>query len=87
MSKRITIVIDEDINKKLRLRQAKIIQQEQASYSYSRVVNDTLRKVLKWSVKIVAKNLKIVLVPIAQMIVQWMTCKFLITMMSDIIEN
>ncbi len=47
MSKRITIVIDEDINKKLRLRQAKIIQQEQASYSYSRVVNDVLRKVLK----------------------------------------
>jgi len=47
MSKRITIVIDNDLDKKLRLRQAKIIQQEQASCSYSRVVNETLRKVLK----------------------------------------
>ena len=47
MSKRVTIMIDEDLDKKLRLRQAKIIQQEQASYSYSRVVNDALRKVLK----------------------------------------
>jgi len=47
MSKRITIMIDEDINKKLRLCQAKIIQQKQKSCSYSRVVNDVLRKVLK----------------------------------------
>ena len=47
MSKRMTIVIDEDLDKKLRIRQAKIIQQEQASCSFSRVVNDTLRKALK----------------------------------------
>jgi len=47
MSKRVTIMIDDDLDKKLRNRQAKIIQNEQASYSYSRVVNDTLRKVLK----------------------------------------
>ncbi len=47
MSKRVTIMIDEDLDKKLRLRQAKIIQQEQASCSYSRVVNDSLREVLK----------------------------------------
>jgi len=47
MSKRITIVIDDDLDKKLRLRQAKIIQKEQASCSYSRVMNETLRKVLK----------------------------------------
>jgi len=47
MSKRITIMIDEDLDKKLRLRQAKIIQQEHSSCSYSRVLNDTLRKVLK----------------------------------------
>ena len=46
MSKRVTFMIDDDIDKKLRLRQAKIIQQGQ-SYSYTRVVNDTLRKVLK----------------------------------------
>ncbi len=47
MSKRVTIMIDEDLDKKLRLRQAKMIQQEQASYSYSKVLNDVLRKTLK----------------------------------------
>jgi len=47
MSKRVTIMIDEDLDKKLRLRQAKMIQQEHISYSYSRVLNETLRKVLK----------------------------------------
>ena len=47
MSKRVTIVIDDYLDKKLRLRQAKIIQQTQSSCSYSRVINDTLRKVLK----------------------------------------
>ena len=47
MSKRVTIMIDEDLDKKLRTRQAKMIQQEQSSYSYSKVLNDVLRKVLK----------------------------------------
>jgi len=47
MSKRVTIMIDEDLDKKLRLRQAKLIQQEQSSVSYSRVINDLLKKVLK----------------------------------------
>ncbi len=47
MSKRVTIVIDEDLDKKLRIRQAKIIQQENVSCSYSRVLNESLRKVLK----------------------------------------
>ena len=47
MSKRVTIVIADDLDKKLRLRQAKLIQQKQSSYSYSRVLNETLRKVLK----------------------------------------
>jgi len=47
MGRRVTIMLDDDIDKKLRLRQAKIIQQEQASCSYSRVVNDVLRKFLK----------------------------------------
>ncbi|MEK0346664.1 MAG: hypothetical protein QQN65_07545 [Nitrosopumilus sp.] len=41
MSKRVTIVIDSDLDKKLRLRQAKIIQQKQASCSYSQVLNET----------------------------------------------
>ncbi len=47
MSKRVTIMIDEDLDKKLRFRQAKLIQQEQSSYSYSKVVNDLLRRTLK----------------------------------------
>jgi len=47
MSKRVTIMIDDDLDKKLRLRQAKIIQQEHVSCSYSKVLNESLRKVLK----------------------------------------
>jgi len=47
MSKRVTIMIDDDLDKKIRLRQAKMIQQEQTSYSYSKVLNETLRKAMK----------------------------------------
>ena len=47
MSKRVTIMIDESIDKKLRFRQAKMIHQNQSSYSYSKVLNEVLRKCLK----------------------------------------
>ncbi len=47
MSKRVTIMIDDDLDKKLRNRQAKLIQQEQSSYSYSKVLNEILHKSLK----------------------------------------
>ena len=47
MNKRITIMIDDDLDKKLRFLQAKIIRETQSSYSYSRALNDVLRKVLK----------------------------------------
>ena len=47
MTKRVTIMLDDDNDKKLRIRQAKLISQEQISYSFSRVINDTLRKALK----------------------------------------
>ena len=47
MSKRVTIMIDNDLDKKLRHLQAKRIQQTQASCSYSKVLNESLRKVLK----------------------------------------
>jgi len=47
MSKRVTIVIDEDLDKKLRHRQANVIRQTEASCSYSQVLNECLRKVLK----------------------------------------
>jgi len=47
MSKRVTIVIDEDLDKKLRLRQTKIIHQKHVSCSFSEVLNESIRKVLK----------------------------------------
>ncbi len=47
MSKRITIMIDDDLDKKIRLRQAKMIQQTNSSYSFSKVLNEVLRKSLK----------------------------------------
>lgn len=40
-------MIDDDVDKKLRLCQAKLIHQEQTSYSYSKVINEILRKGLK----------------------------------------
>jgi len=47
MTKRVTIMLDDDNDKKLRIRQAKNISQEQISYSFSRTINDVLRKALK----------------------------------------
>jgi len=47
MARRVTIMIDDDLDKKTRMIQAKKIQQEQSSYSYSRVINETLRKAFK----------------------------------------
>ncbi len=47
MSKRITIMMADDIDKKLRTLQAKRIYSEQRSVSYSETLNDVLRKGLK----------------------------------------
>ena len=47
MAKRITIMIDEDIDKKLRLIQAKQITKTSSSVSFSQVLNESLRKKLK----------------------------------------
>jgi hypothetical protein len=47
MAKRITIMIDDEIDKKLHLIQAKAIQNTNGSVSYLKVVNETLRKQLK----------------------------------------
>jgi len=44
MPKRITIMLDEDLDKKIRQRQAKMIQQSQSSYSFSRAVNELLKE-------------------------------------------
>jgi len=47
MSKRITVMIDDDVDRKLRQIQAKMIQQSSESYSYSKALNDILKKSLK----------------------------------------
>ena len=47
MSKRVTIMVSDDLDKKIRMLQAKRIQQEQSSISYSQVFNEQLRKGLK----------------------------------------
>jgi len=47
MSKRITVVLDDDLVKKLRERQSNQIKKSSGSVSFSRVVNDTLRKGIK----------------------------------------
>lgn len=40
----ITIAIDEIIDKKLQILQVKIMQEEQVSVGYSKILNDVLRK-------------------------------------------
>jgi predicted transcriptional regulator len=47
MGKRVTIMLDDDLDKKLHLIQAKAIQSTSSSVSYSQVINETLRKKLK----------------------------------------
>ena len=47
MSRRVTIMLNDDLDKKLRLRQAVNIKEFQETYSFSQAVNDALRKALK----------------------------------------
>jgi len=47
MSKRVTIVLDDDLIKKLRIIQAKNIVKSKKSVSFSSVVNNELRKAIK----------------------------------------
>ena len=47
MSKRITIMIDDELDKKLRIMQAKEIQRSSSSVSYSKMLNSQLRASLK----------------------------------------
>ena len=46
-TKRVTIMLDNDIEKKLRVMQSKKILTETGSVSFSGVLNETLRKALK----------------------------------------
>ena len=47
MAKRVTIMIDDELDKKLRQMQAKLIQKENKSISYSHVINVMLKNSMK----------------------------------------
>lgn len=47
MAQRITVVLQDDIVKKLRLKQAKMIQESSKNISFSHVINAELSKSLK----------------------------------------
>ena len=47
MGKRITVMLDDDLYRKLLERQAKLIKESIKSVSFSRIVNETLRKGIK----------------------------------------
>lgn len=47
MTKRITIILNDKVMKKLREKQAKMIMDTSGSVSFSKVINDTLNKYLK----------------------------------------
>ena len=47
MSKRVTIMIDDDLDKKMRMLQAKKIQSTTSSVSFSNVLNQVLRESLR----------------------------------------
>jgi len=47
MKKRVTVMLDDDVDKKLRAKQAKYIQKTNTSYSFSRAINDTLKQALR----------------------------------------
>ena len=46
-SKRVTIMIDDENDKKIRNKQANIMRKTNSTCSYSRVLNEQLRKILK----------------------------------------
>gem|GEM_PF-538334 len=47
MAKRVSIMLDEDLDKKLRLRQAKLIRTSNQSISFSQVLNNVVRSGLQ----------------------------------------
>lgn len=47
MGKRITIVLEDNLVKKLREKQSKKIKESNSSVSFSKTINDELRKILK----------------------------------------
>ena len=47
MLKRVTFMLDDDVQKKLRQVQAKMILDTTRSISFSKVINETLKKIIK----------------------------------------
>lgn len=47
MSRRVTVILDDDVIKKLRILQAKMIKDSNRSVSFSKVVNHTASKHFK----------------------------------------
>lgn len=47
MGKRVTVVLDDNIVKKLHDKQAKLIKESVKSISFSSVINQTLRRTIK----------------------------------------
>ena len=47
MSKRVTVILDDEIIKKLRVIQSKKISKSIGHVSFSQVINDELRKIIK----------------------------------------
>ena len=47
MAKRVTVLLDDNIAKKIRIHQAKMISQKHSSYSFSKALNEILRTGLK----------------------------------------
>jgi len=47
MARRITIMLDDDVFKKLRIKQAKLLSQSEHLISFSKVLNKTLRDGLR----------------------------------------
>jgi len=46
MGRRVTVMIEDSLDKKVRQFQAKMIQKENSTYSFSKAVNDLIRKTL-----------------------------------------
>ena len=47
MSRRVTIMLEDDLAKKLRVKQSKMLQETNDTVSFSHVINETLRTCLK----------------------------------------
>ena len=47
MAKRITIMLDENLDRKIRLKQSKLILKSKKGVSFSNVLNQTLRECLR----------------------------------------